>query len=293
MNVLAPVTVGRVSIRTVVAVSGGPRTRLGRLVLAGEVVDTEPIMPSALRVMDDYVLSVVLDGEGGYRDAEGRAERLVPGAHTIVPPRVPHWYGTAPGERWTELFVVFTGPLFDSVAPLAGLDVAGPRYPRPAPSIEALRSVLRTPPPSRRAAEHQLFALADWLLDAQDTDPQGDAAGEADAAAVPPGRDLSAEVAHAVDRLGDDLTAALDLRALAAETGLTYDTFRRRFTAEVGRSPSAFRTARRLRTAATLLRLTAMTHREIARTLGFADEFHFSRRFRAHFGVAPRDYRAG
>ncbi|WP_255955397.1 helix-turn-helix transcriptional regulator [Streptomyces odontomachi] len=288
------------SFRTVVAVSGGPQTRLGRLVLAGEVVDAEPIMPSTLRVMDDYVLSIVLDGAGGYRDAEGREEQLGPGAHTIVPPGVPHWYGTAPGERWTELFVVFTGPLFDSVAPLAGLDVAGPRHPRPVPSIEALRSVLRTPPPSRRAAEHQLFALADWLLDAQDGDRRWDPGaagaggdgGPADGAAGPPGRELSAEVAHGVDRLGDDLTAALDLRAVAAETGLTYDTFRRRFTAEVGRSPSAFRTARRLQTAATLLRLTGMTHREIARTLGFADEFHFSRRFRAHFGVAPRDYRS-
>ncbi|MGH3313251.1 MAG: AraC family transcriptional regulator [Streptomyces sp.] len=273
------------SIRTVVAVSDGPVTRLGRLVLAGEVIDDEPIMPSTLRVMDAYVLSIVLAGEGGYRDAGGREERLVPGAHTIVPPGVPHWYGTAPGECWTELFVVFTGPLFDSVAELAGLTVAGPRYPRPVPSIEALRSVLRTPPPSRRAAEHQLLALVDWLLDAQDAEP-------ADAGEAGPGRDLSAEVAHAVSRLGDDLTAGVDLRTVAAETGLTYDTFRRRFTAEVGRSPSAFRTARRLQTAATLLRLTDMTHREIARTLGFADEFHLSRRFRTHFGVPPRDYRS-
>jgi AraC-like DNA-binding protein/quercetin dioxygenase-like cupin family protein len=298
MNVLAPVTVGRVSIRRVVAVSDGPVTRLGRLVLAGEVVDAEPIMPATLRVMDDYVLSVVLDGEGGYRDGEGRVERLVPGAHTIVPPGVPHWYGTAPGERWTELFVVFTGPLFDAVAALGGLDVAGPRYPRPVPSIEALRSVLRTRPPSRRAAEHQLLALVDWLVDVRpaeraaapaparvdevDEDDEDDEAG----------RDLSPEVAHGFGRLADDLTATVDLRTVAAETGLTYDTFRRRFTAEVGESPSAFRTARRLRTAATLLRLTDMTHREIARTLGFADEFHLSRRFRGHFGIPPRDYRS-
>ncbi|MER5688950.1 AraC family ligand binding domain-containing protein [Streptomyces sp. NPDC002205] len=99
--------------------------------------------------MDQYVLSVVLEGEGTYRDAEGREERLLPGAHTIVPPGIPHWYGTDPGRRWTELFVVFTGPLFDSVAELSGLTVAGPRYPRPVPSIEALRSVPRSPNYSR------------------------------------------------------------------------------------------------------------------------------------------------
>ena len=50
-----------------IAVSEGPSTRLGQIQLAGEVVDDEPIMPSTLRVMDAYVLSVVLDGEGTYR----------------------------------------------------------------------------------------------------------------------------------------------------------------------------------------------------------------------------------
>ena len=184
-----------------------------------------------------------------------------------------------PGARWTELFAVFTGPLFDFLAGLGMLGVAGPRYPRPVPSIEALRTVLRTPPQSIGAAEHQLLAMADWLLDTEDT------------GAEVPGPDISAEVAHAVGRLADDLTGSVELQTLAAESGLTYDTFRRRFTAQVGQSPSAFRTMRRLQTAATLLRLTDMTHREIARTLGFADEFHFSRRFRAQFGVPPRDYR--
>ncbi|WP_433157467.1 AraC family transcriptional regulator [Kribbella sp. CA-247076] len=259
--------------RTVVAIADGPVTRLGQLVLAGEVIDDEPIMSPALRVMDAYVLSVLIDGEGNYRDADGRAERIMPGAHTIVPPRFPHTYGTDPGERWTELFVVFTGPLFDA---LAHLTAAGPRYPVPLPSIEALRTVLRSPPRTRRVAEHQLLALADWLIDTEDT---------ADSPEVNP------EIMDAMGRLADDLTASTDLGAVAAGAGLSYDTFRRRFAAQVGQTPAAFRTGRRLEAAATLLRLTDLTHREIARTLGFADEFHLSRRFRAHFGVSPRDYR--
>ncbi|MER7247692.1 AraC family transcriptional regulator [Kribbella sp. NPDC000426] len=260
------------SQRTIVTIAEGPETRLGRLVLAGEVIDSEPIMSSALRVMDGYVLSVLIDGEGNYRDADGRAERITAGAHTIVPPGFPHTYHTDPGERWTELFVVFTGPLFDSIQHLSG--PAGPRYPVPLPAIEALRTVLRAPPKTRRAAEHQLVALADWLVDVEDT---------AD--------DVSMEILDAMGRLADDLTASTDLRAVAAEAGLSYDTFRRRFAKQVGQTPAAFRSERRLQAAATLLRLTDLTHREIARTLGFADEFHLSRRFRAQFGVSPRDYR--
>jgi AraC-like DNA-binding protein len=266
-------------MRSVVAVSDGPETRLGRLVLAGEVLDDEPIMPRSLRTMDAWVLSVLVEGDGAYRDADGRDETLTPGAHTLVAPGFPHTYGTAPGRRWTELFAVFSGPLFDHLADLGLLRGTGPRYPSPAPPVEALRILLRTPPRSERAAEHQLLALADWLVDVQE--PADDDEGP------------SPEIAAAAERLADDQTAALDLDELAAETGLSYDTFRRRFTAQVGRPPAAYRTDRRLQTAATLLRLTDMTHREIARTLGFADEFHLSRRFRAAFGVAPRDYRRG
>lgn len=99
------------------------------------------------------------------------------------------------------------------------------------------------------------------------------------------------EIVDAMGRLADDLTASTALTTIAAESGLSYDTFRRRFTAQVGQTPAAFRNVRRLEAAATLLRLTDLTHREIAHTLGFADEFHLSRRFRSHFGVAPRDYR--
>ena len=273
MNILARRlgTVRAMSGRTVVAITDGPVTRLGQLVLAGEVVDDEPIMSSSLRVLDAYVLSVLIDGEGNYRDAAGRYERIRPSAHTIVPPGFPHTYRTDPGERWTELFVVFAGPLFDA---LPHLTAAGPRYPVPQPSIEALRTVLRAPPRTRRVAEHQLLALADWLVDVEDT---------AD--------DVSMEIVDAMGRLADDLTASTDLNTIAAESGLSYDTFRRRFAAQVGHTPAAFRNVRRLQAAATLLRLTDLTHREIARTLGFADEFHLSRRFRSHFGVSPRDYR--
>lgn len=261
---------------TRIAVSAAPVTRLGQLVLAGEVVDDEPMMPSPLRVMEAYVLSVVVAGHGRYRHADGREEPVTPGAHTLVPPGRPHWYGTLGGRTWTEVFVVFTGPLFDTLARAGVLAEAGPRYPRPAPSAAALRTILASTPRSVQAAEHQLVAFADWLLDV--TGPE-ESAGPSPA------------VAAAVDRLADDLTGRLDMRSVAAEVGLPYDTFRRRFAAEVGQSPLAFRNARRLQTAATLLRVTDMTTREIARTLGYTDEFHLSRRFRAHFGLPPSDYR--
>jgi len=251
-------------------------TRIGQLLLVGEVVDYEPVVSTPFRVMDAYVLSAVTAGRGSFRHHDGRVQPIGPGTCTVVPPGVPHWYGTEPGRRWTETFVVFAGPLFDMLAASGVLAVAGPRLPRPAPSIAGLRTVLRARPRSARAAERQLLALADWLLD---TEEGGAGPAPSDA------------VAAAADLLAGDLGARLDMRTVAARAGLSYDLFRRRFTREIGESPLVFRNTRRLRTAAGLLRMTDMTIRQIARTLGYADEFHLSRRFSAHFGLPPRDYR--
>lgn len=259
-----------------IVLAHGPATRLGQLLLVGDVVDCEPVVPAPFRVMDAYVLSAVTGGSGSYRHPDGRVHPIGPGMFTVVPPGVPHWYGTPAGERWTETFVVFSGPLFEMLTGSGVLSAAGPRLPRPASSIAELQTLLRARPRSARAAERQLLALADWLLDTE----------ELDGGPVP-----SDAIAVAADLLARDLGATLDLRAVAAETGLSYDLFRHRFTREVGESPLAFRNGRRLRAAANLLRVTDMTIREIARTLGYADEFHLSRRFSAHFGVPPRDYR--
>lgn len=263
------------SAGTRVLVSEGPVTRLGRLHLAGEVLHTYPRMPRTLRVIDAYVLSVLVDGHGSFVFADGKEVPLGPGTPSVVLPGEPHWYGTTEGAPWVELFAAFTGPLLDTLASTGVVTTTGPLPRQPSSSIRALRNVLSATPRTQKAAEHQLFAVAEWLLDA----------------ANPPSETgLTPSIAAAVDQLSDNLEADIDMADVAASVDLPYNTFRRRFAAEVGLSPGAFRNARRLETAATMLRLTNMTVRQVARAVGYTDEFHFSRRFRAHFGLPPRAY---
>ena len=49
----------------------------------------------------------------------------------------------------------------------------------------------------------------------------------------------------------------------------------------------------RLRYAARLLEGTDLPVQSVATASGFVSAFHFSRLFRARFGVPPKDYRAG
>jgi len=263
------------SIGTRVLVAEASSTRLGQLHLAGEVLHTFPRMPRSPRVIDAYVLSILVDGQGSFVFADGHEVPLGPGTPSIVLPGHPHWYGTSEGAPWSELFAAFTGPLFDTLAHAGVITATGPLARQPPSSIRALRNVLSATPRTHNAAEHQLFAIAEWLLDAADP---------------PSETGLTPVIAAAVEQLSENLEVEIDMVTVAAGLGLPYNTFRRRFGVEVGQSPGAFRNARRLETAATLLRLTDMTVRQVARAVGFADEFHFSRRFRAQFGLPPRAY---
>lgn len=256
-------------------ISDAQVTRIGQISLAGEIEDQEPVLPrGTLRTCDQFVLSLVIAGEGSYRGPHGRVEPIVPGTLTIVPPDEPHWYGTRKGERWSELFAIFSGPLFDMLRHSDVLSYVGPRPLPAAANRKALGTILRTQPRSQAAAEHQLLALAEWLTSAFRSDSHEDP--------------LCSQAAH---RLTSDFSQRVDLQGLAGELGLGYDAFRRRFVAEFGLSPLAYRNTRRLETAATQLRLTSQTTREIAGRLGYTDEFHFSRRFRSQFGVSPSAYR--
>lgn len=251
-------------------------TPFGRILLAGEVSDAEPMVAGPLRTLPGTVISLVTKGRGTYRSADGHTVPIVGPSLTAVLPGEPHWYGTEPGQRWNEWFAVVEGPVFDLLIQTGRLTHSGPRsLPKGVGSAD-LALLLRSPPP-RSSAEQQVWALAGWLS----------------AALAPTIDDETARWDQAVKLLGGDLHDQLAMREVATQLDLEYDRFRRAFRDRFGRSPLAYRNDRRLEVAATLLRATNLTCREIARRIGFTDEFHLSRRFRSRYGMSPTAYRKG
>jgi AraC-like DNA-binding protein len=78
---------------------------------------------------------------------------------------------------------------------------------------------------------------------------------------------------------------------VARALGVPYETFRKQFQRYVGVSPARYRTVRRIDAACALLQDSRNTIQSVALRLGFADEYHFSRRFKQVNGLSPRAFR--
>lgn len=258
--------------------------RLGEVLVAGRITGGGGLPPGTVRRHPTWGLTFVTSGTGRYRDADHDAA-LAAGSLVLVRPSHPHWYGPDRGG-WDEHFVVFDGPVFELARrrgalgpgrPLVhGLPVA--RWGHRLATFGARRRP--SSPDARDAEALELLAL---LLEALAT--------------VRPARSPGAPLrvadwlARSTDLLSGDLAETLDLRGVAGEVGLPYETWRRRFRAETGTSPYAYRAARRLDAATELLVHTGLAVRDVAAATGFSDERHLIRRFRAATGRTPRAFR--
>ncbi|MGO4662002.1 helix-turn-helix domain-containing protein [Terrabacter sp. 2TAF16] len=260
-----------------------PSGRLGEVLVAGHIIGGSGLPVGTTRRHPTWGLTFVTAGTGRYRDA-GRDESLGAGSLVVVHPGHPHWYG-ADRDGWDEVFVVFDGVAFELARrrgaltpdhPLVhGLPVARWRH-----RFAAFGE--RTRPTTVAGRDAEVLDLLTALLEAIAT---------AGAGTDPRGAARLGWLDRSLELLDRDLAESLDLPSVAAEVGMTYETWRRRFRSETGTSPYAHRASRRLEAATDLLVHTGLGVRDIAAATGFSDERHLIRRFREHTGMTPRAFR--
>lgn len=248
--------------------------------MAGQIDKSAGTPGRGMRVFGSYALVYLVEGRGRYRDARGVNARVKTGDTILVFPELPHRYGPGRGEEWEEIYLCFTGPLFETWRREGILDPSRPLYhAEPVDEwLARLRDIAETPRPAT-AAEHldQLgrvtSALAGLIA------PPPDAAG---------GEPDWLQQARGI--LASNLERELDWDWVSAQVGMTYETFRKAFAARAGIPPARYRAQSRIEAAKVLLKRQELTQAAIARSLGFHDEFHFSKRFKEMTGVSPKYY---
>jgi AraC-like DNA-binding protein len=241
--------------------------------------------PGPRRELPYYGIVFILNGAGQYADASTPLTNVRKGDVIVFFPGRPHQCGTRPNEFWDELWFEFEGPAFDLLRDANLLD---PRRPVHHPKnlehwfrrffelIPPLHLRQKTPP--QVTVSRFVAALTELLSDSQAPDetpaPQDDWLSEA-----------------------CDLLATHDTRpgsepaVVARKLGLSYETFRKKFTRAIGFSPGRYHLDSRIDRAAALLHQGRHTIKEIAAELDFCDEFYFSRYFKRRLGQSPRAFR--
>lgn len=257
---------------------------LGRLTLAASIEGGRGIVPAQpLRIYGSYALVYITRGRGRYRDANGTAQAIEAGDLIMVFPELAHTYGPRPGETWSELYLVFDGPVFEAWRSIGMLSSRRPVY-RLLPIdnwVERFRWVIgQETIDTVDAKALQICRLLTLLTEI---------ATRHEAVARPIDEHHWATKACAL--LGEDLNADRSMEEFARKVGMSGQSFRKRFKEELGVSPARYRANRRIETACDLLQYTGMTNAQIAESVGFSDEYHFSKRFKGLRGESPREFR--
>ncbi len=261
---------------------------LGRIVYAGTKWNSKATYghappPDFMRPTMHYLIVYTLEGEADYVDATGVRAVLRKGSLMWTRPGVAQSYGPRGDSRWSEFYVWFEGPLFDTwqahgfpgdTSRLLFLDPL--EY-----WIARFRSVMQ--PSSTELSKTPLARLCEFqqIL--------ADALGAREASL------LTSEQAawrEAVSRkLAQGTLTSPALTEIAASLHMSYSLFRKRFLELTGKTPGQFRSEEIFRQACGRLRETREPLYQIAERFGFHDQFHFSRRFKEVVGLSPREFR--
>lgn len=253
---------------------------IGRVSLAGSLHNSTGVSFSNMRVLGSFALVYLLAGEGRYADARGNDLKVAAGDLLTVFPEIPHGYGPGKQQHWDEIYIVFDGPVFNLWRSEGLLDDSRPvRRLQPTdywrPRFEGLTN------DSGQSPLQLLCRLQQFLAEIHDY--QVTSARTADELTWLTRAKSLLEKGHPTQRL--------DLESVARQMGISYVGFRKKFTRLANDSPAHFHMKSVMNRACDLIRKERPTNRQLAAQLGFADEFHFSKRFRQIVGLSPKQYR--
>jgi len=234
-----------------------------------------------------WLVVYTLGGKGRFGHERGELT-VARGDLVLLPPKIRHDYGLEETlKRWDLLWAYFF-PRFDWLELLKWPEeVAGIlclHMPNPPLRNRIVRQLMEAHRlhmgPQRQREMLAMNALEKVLLLCDGVNPKSEQSC------------VDSRVLRAMDYLCQNLSQAVTLDRLAQRCGLSVSRLAHLFREQVGQTPHQFLEMQRMARARLLLDLTQQPVTAIAAETGFPDPFHFSKRFKHHLGLSPRNYRS-
>ena len=223
---------------------------------------------------------------GGWCELAGKLHTVRAGDLLVLPPDIPHTCGAHRSNPWTIHWAQATGDELRDYLKELGVSAQAPLvwmgddlqltrlFNEVLQSLEHSASFLNLLHASR-ALGHLLAVMIRHCHERnRDTS------------------DSVQKVAEGIIYMSEHLDQPMRVSALAALANLSPPHFSALFKEQTGCSPRDYLHLLRIHRACQLLRSSTLPVKEIASQLGYQDQFHFSRQFKAFQGVSPSDYRA-
>ncbi|MDD5349333.1 MAG: AraC family transcriptional regulator [Chthoniobacteraceae bacterium] len=230
------------------------------------------------RVLRDYALVYVTDGQGRFKGHDTNWRRVGAGDVFVLFPGIPHDYFALPGTGWTERWVCLNGELANQWCMHDVLCVDWPVlhvgvHDEIVEGFDRLLEIARSCPPfaNQIQAGVTMETLALILKFYQNRTKHS--------------KQTAPVIESALSYLGKHWAREVDFEALAAKLGVGHRHFRRLFQEATGLAPHQYLLNLRLNHAKRLLATLPVA--EVAAQVGFSDPLYFSRLFKRKVGVAP------
>lgn len=230
----------------------------------------------------EAIVIVCVDGVG-WCEVDGVRHRVCPGQAVPLAPQIPHRYGASTMDPWTVWWIHVLGRDAAALVAAAGATATSPivdvaDLPR---AVALLEEVVAGMERDDLTSTLQLGAGAAWNLLALLSTSHYQLPGQ---------RSDPAQLAitHIQRHYRDKLTVS----GLARQVGLSTSHFAALFRRATGCGPHEYQTRLRMLKARQLLDTTDLPVSAVARSVGYDDPFHFSRRFRAAHDVTASEHRS-
>lgn len=236
-----------------------------------------------------YLFHYIISGRG---TLVAESDRKSPATHELhggqgfmIFPRQVCTYVADAKEPWVYTWVEFGGLRVRETLGLAGLTPSTPVYNAESDDLRAQMEqelLLLSAHPDAPALQliGHLYLFLDLLVRSSPASMPGAAGKYKDAYA----RDAINFIAQ---HYQDDIGVA----DIAQSTGLNRSYFGKVFKVATGKTPQQYLIDYRMTKAAELLKLTALSVGEVGAAVGYPNQLHFSRAFKAANGLSPREWR--
>jgi len=217
----------------------------------------------------------------GHLEVDGQQRQVQAGDIVLLPAGVEHAYAADAVDPWSPYWLHYSGELSADYAKYLQAErrvVSVPPHPRIVNDFQDLLSLRR----ASLAAEtfihgaNRVRLLLTGLAEMIVSDQRG-------------GKLLDLD--YLVKVMHRHIDQELDLTALASEANLSKYHFIRRFKALTGHTPIQYFIHLKLQYACYLLDTSHLPVKNIARRVGYEDQYYFSRLFKQSMGLSPQHYR--